>query len=66
MDVIIFRYLISLTVSEKLAMRLIDVVTAYLYGDLDTDIYIKIPEGLTLLEANPGSTYSIKLIRCMV
>ena len=40
MDVITFRYLISLAVSEKLHMRLMDVVTAYLYGKLDTDIYI--------------------------
>ena len=36
MDVITFCYLISLVVSEKLNMQLIDVVTAYLYGDLDT------------------------------
>ena len=31
MDAITFRYLISLVVSEKLKMRLMDVVTAYLY-----------------------------------
>ena len=39
MDGITFRYLISLAVSENLDMRLMDVVTAYLYGDLDTEIY---------------------------
>ena len=44
MDVITFRYLISLVVSEKLDMQLMDVVTAYLYGDLDTEIYMKVPE----------------------
>ena len=27
-----------------------DVVTAYLYGNLDKDIYMKIPEGFLLLE----------------
>ena len=57
MDVITFRYLISLVVSEKLDMQLMDVVTAYLYGDLDTEIYMKVPEGLTLLVQifpNPG------------
>ena len=43
MDAITFRYLISLVVSKKLEMRLMDVVTAYLYGSLDSDIYIKIP-----------------------
>ncbi|KAK9942694.1 hypothetical protein M0R45_008346 [Rubus argutus] len=41
MDVITFRYLISLVVFEKLNMQLMDVVTAYLYGDLDTEIYMK-------------------------
>ena len=48
MDAITFRYLISIAVYEKLYMRLIDVVTAYLYRDLDIDIYMKIREGLTL------------------
>ena len=41
-DAITFRYLISLAVSEGLDMRLMDVVTAYLYGSLDSDIYMKI------------------------
>ena len=45
MDVITFRYLISLVVSKKLSMQLMDVVTAYLYGDLDADIYMKVPDG---------------------
>ena len=34
MDVITFRYLVSLAVSEKLSMQLMNVVTAYLYGIL--------------------------------
>ena len=38
MDFITFHYFISLVVSEKLNMQLIDVVTVYLYGDLDTEI----------------------------
>ena len=36
MDVMTFRYHISLVVSEKLNMQLMDVVTVYLYRDLDT------------------------------
>ena len=51
MDAITFRYLISLVVSKKLEMRLMDVVTAYLYGSLDSDIYMKIPEGFKMPEA---------------
>ena len=44
MDTITFRFLISMVVSERFEMRLMDVVTAYLYGSLDSDIYIKIHE----------------------
>ena len=51
-------------------MYLIDVVTAYLYGSLDNDIYMKIPvgfqmpEGFQMLEATNSKhcrIYSIKL-----
>ena len=51
MDAITFRYLIHLAVSEGLEMHLMDVVTTYLYGSIDSDIYMKIPEGFTLPEA---------------
>ncbi|KAM2015057.1 hypothetical protein ACFX16_045633 [Malus domestica] len=44
MDVITFCYLISLVVSKKLSIQLMDVVTMYLYKDLDTKIYMKVPE----------------------
>ena len=54
MDAITLRILISLTVSKGLDMRLMDVVTAYLYESIDTDIYMKIPEGFKLPETtNP-------------
>ncbi|KAK1431018.1 hypothetical protein QVD17_14208 [Tagetes erecta] len=68
MDAITFRYLISLAVSENLEMRLMDVVTAYLYGSLDSDIYMKIPEGFKFPEAlssKPKEMYSIKLQRSL-
>ena len=48
MDIITFHYLISLVVSEKLNMQLMNVVTVYLFGDLNTEIYMKVPEGLKL------------------
>nr|GEY62266.1 hypothetical protein [Tanacetum cinerariifolium] len=38
-------------VYENLDMRLMDVVIAYLYGSLDSDIYMKIPEGFKMPEA---------------
>ena len=64
MDTITFCFLISLVVPEGLDMRLMNVITVYLYGSMDNDIYLKILEGFKLLEENstkPHSIYSIKL-----
>ena len=33
-------------------MRLMDVITTYLYGSIDNDIYMKIPIGFKLHEEN--------------
>ena len=49
-------------------MRLMDVITAYLYGSIDSDIHMKIPEGFKLPEAvstKPHSMLSIKLQRSL-
>jgi hypothetical protein len=35
-------------------MQLMDVVTVYLYGLLDSDIYIKVPDGIFVWNANVG------------
>jgi Reverse transcriptase (RNA-dependent DNA polymerase) len=62
------RFLIRLTTTENIQMRLMDVVTAYLYGSLDNDIYMKVPEGLKMSEAfksKPREIYSIKLKRSL-
>jgi Reverse transcriptase (RNA-dependent DNA polymerase) len=67
-DAITLRFLISLTITENLQMRLMDVVTTYLYGSLDNDIYMKVPEGLKMFEAfksKPRKMYSIKLKRLL-
>jgi len=47
MDIIMFLYLIYLVVSEKLNIQLMNVVTVYLYGDLDTKFYMKVLKGLS-------------------
>ena len=68
MDAIPFRFLISLAVSKRLDMCLMDVITTYLYGSMDNDIYTTIPEGFKLPEANntkPRSMYSIKFQRSL-
>jgi Reverse transcriptase (RNA-dependent DNA polymerase) len=67
-DAITLRFLISLTITKNLQMRLMHVVTAYLYGSLDNDIYMKVPEGLKMPEAfksKPREMYSIKLKRSL-
>ena len=50
-DAITFRYLINMAVQEKFDMHLMDVVTAYLYGSLDNEIFMKVPEGFKVPEA---------------
>ena len=56
MDTITFIFLISWVAKENLDMRLMDVVTTYLYGSLDNDIYMKILEGYKMSETyNPTS-----------
>ena len=68
MGAITFRFLINLTVSEGMDMHLMDVITAYLYGSIDNDIYMKIPKGFKLPEANntkPRNMCSIKLQRSL-
>nr|XP_009768097.1 PREDICTED: uncharacterized protein LOC104219162 [Nicotiana sylvestris] len=62
-DAITFRHLINLVVHEKLEMRLMDIVITYLYGSLDNEIFMKIPEGFKVPEAQKSSreTCSIKL-----
>ena len=49
-------------------MRFMDVITSYLYGSIDNDIYIKILEGFILPEvvnAKPRNVCSIKLQRSL-
>jgi len=59
----------SLSASNILDMYLMNVVTTYLYGSLDNDIYTKIPEGLKVSEALDSSKskdiYAVKLKRSL-
>ena len=67
-DAITFRFLICLTISEELHMCLMDVVTTYLYGSRDSDIFMKISEELKMLKACNSKSrdmYSIKLWRSL-
>jgi hypothetical protein len=43
-------------------MQLMDVVTAYLYGSLDSDIYMKVPDGIRIPDNKANrNMYCIKL-----
>jgi hypothetical protein len=62
MNGITFRYLISLATQKHLSLQLMDVVTAYLYGSLNSDIYMKVPDGISILNTNLGhNMYCVKL-----
>jgi hypothetical protein len=61
-------FFISLVVTESSDIRLMDVVTTCLYGSLDNDIYMRIPEGYKMPEtynSKSQSIYSIKLQRSL-
>jgi hypothetical protein len=60
MSGITFRYLISLAVHNHLFMQLMDVVTTYLYGSLDSKIYMNVPDGISI--SNPKVTSSMFLL----
>jgi len=62
MSGITFQYLISLAAQKGLSMHLMDVVTAYFYGSLDSDIYMKVPERLDIPNKNQSrNMYCVKL-----
>ena len=64
MDGITFRFLIAMAVSNKLDMQLMDVVTTFLYGLLEKDIYMKITEEYKIIEnTKQQHLYFIKLQR---
>ena len=61
MDTTIFRYLICFL--ERLDLCLMDVVTAYLHGSLDSDIYMKIPKEFQMPKSTNSKHCSIYLIK---
>lgn len=68
MDSITFRYLLGMAVHTILEMRLMDVVTAYLYGSLHANIYMKVPSGLETTnfpESIHGKYRGVKLQRAL-
>jgi hypothetical protein len=66
MDGITFWYLISLAIQNHLSLQLMDVVTAYLYGSIDSDIYMKVPDGISVPNMHRNhNMYYVKLVKSM-
>ena len=55
-----------MVVGLNLKMQMMDVVTAYLYGSLDSDVYMKVPDGLKIPDSKTNhNMYSVKLQRAL-
>jgi hypothetical protein len=66
MNGINFRYLISLAIKKHLSLELMDAVTAYLYGSLDLDIYMKVLDGIFVPNRCVNrNMYYVKLVKSM-
>jgi hypothetical protein len=66
MNGITFRYLIFLAIQNHLSLHLMDVMTAYLYGSLDSDIYMKVPDGISVLNMHANrNMYCVKLVKSL-
>jgi hypothetical protein len=66
MNGITFQYLISLAIQNHLSLQLMDVVTAYLYGSLDSDIYIQVPNGNSVPNVHVNrNMYCVKLVKSL-
>jgi hypothetical protein len=61
MNGITFRYLISLAIQTHLYLQLMDIVTAYLYGSCNSDIYVKVADGISIPNTNANrNMYCVK------
>jgi hypothetical protein len=54
-----YKLLFALTAAYDLEIKQIDVKTAFLYGEIDADIYIEQPEGFCSKE-RPDQVYKLK------
>lgn len=64
MDASTFWYLISLVAHEGLNLHMMNAATTYLYGSLDSELYMKLPEGFNIPDAHNSESresYSISL-----
>jgi len=66
MSGITFRYLIPMAANMNLKMQLVDVVTTYWYGSLDSGIHMRILEGLKIPGPNQNrNMFSVRMQRLL-
>ena len=56
------RQLLSIAINQDYRITQMDVVTAYLYSDIDKKIYVKIPEGYELIDEKVDSQNQVLLL----
>jgi hypothetical protein len=64
MDATTFRFITGLATQHSITMKMMDVVTAYLYGGLDKVIYMRVPDGMTF-DPTKFSKPCVKLIKSL-
>jgi hypothetical protein len=65
MNEITFQYLISLAI-QNLSLQLMDVMIAYLYESLYSDIYMKVPNGIAVSNKHANrNMYCVKLVKSL-
>jgi hypothetical protein len=66
MNGITFQYLISLAIQNHLSFQLMDAMSAYLYGSLDSDMYMKVPDGISISNVHTNrNMYCVKLVKSL-
>jgi hypothetical protein len=66
MNGITFRYLISLAIQNYLSLKLMDVMTAYLYGSLVSNMCMKVLDEISVPNVHTShNIYCIKLAKSL-
>ena len=67
MDSMSFRYILALSIQFSLKMYLLDVVTAYLHGNLDTKLHLNPPPGFlkSIPNLKPGKFIGLRICRAL-
>ena len=67
MDTVSFRYLLALSIQFFWKMYLMDVVTAYLHGNLDTKLHLTSPPGFlkSIPKPKPGKFTGLHICKAL-